>query len=643
MKIAVQKLLGVGTIPQDRTAAKRWLDAQSVPFAICNLDRRRPVSVLLSDLPEQERLAVIERELVTAGLEMGQYDEAAHKEYLAAPASIRSKAEKRAAFVRELWIMGPDIGWSERLKILRKKFGDHTPSKMTLKRYLTAVKGVDPVNFAPALMPGYQTSGAPRSEVDDNAWSLFMTIIRDAAPTFPLKQAWRDVRDIAASKGWAWPSYTTAYRRWAALPVAQQRAARYGKAETAKTLTQPVLRDKTTLRVLECVSLDGRTQDYWTDMGDGKPVRLTMIALIDVASNFILGYELVPSENAVATARLIRRVCAKFGIFDMLYTDNGSAFAGHLVAGGVDHKFRNAATNKGMRPLGICHHLKIDLKFAMPGNAQAKIAERVFATLSRSLDDRPEFQMAHAGHKPGASPNAAVIPVPFEMVERVVAREVDRYNAETGRRSQGANGRSYQGVFDAGYAERTPRRMTQRQVYLSSLIYRPVAVDREGRVSVNGWTYGDPTTQEALLRYHGKGQRILLGRNPDDLSAPALAFDEDNRLICEDIMPIKRGSYLSVDGIRDAARYRKEARQMTAKAELANNYMADAEYKDALAMLDLIAPNTPLALPTKVIAAHFDGPLRKAKAANSEVIDEIPARFRANRDAAVAEKLAKSR
>jgi putative transposase len=237
----------------------------------------------------------------------------------------------------------------------------------------------------------------------------------------------------------------------------------------------------------------------------------------------------------------------------VLYTDNGSAFAGHLIAGGAAHKFRNVSANTGLRPLGICHHLGIDLKFALPGNAQAKIAERVFATLSLCLDDRPEFQMANAGHKPGASPCVGVVPVPFEIVERVVAREIDRYNREAGRRSQGANGRSYQAVFDAGYAERVPRRMTQRQVYLASLIYAPAAADRDGRIKVDKWVYGYFTTMADLLPYHGKGQRVLLGRNPDDLSAPAIAYDETLNLICEGIAPVKRGDYMSVDGIREAA------------------------------------------------------------------------------------------
>lgn len=278
---------------------------------------------------------------------------------------------------------------------------------------------------------------------------------------------------------------------------------------------------------------------------------MTMLALVDVASNMVLDYELAESENARDTLRLIQRACQTYGIFDKIYTDNGSSFAGHLVAGGSVHKFRNGGKHlEGVKPLGICFHLGIKLQFALPGNGQAKIAERTFAALSRVIDDRPEFKGAHAGHAPGASPDQDVIPVDMATAERVIRREIDRHNNEAGRRSQGARGRSYAGVFHDGMAQRILRKPTKRQLYLAGLIYTPVAVDRVGQVRVENWIYSGPDTQADLLPYHGKGQRILLGRNPDDFEAPALAFNEDRRLICENIEAVTAGAYDSVEGVR---------------------------------------------------------------------------------------------
>lgn len=237
---------------------------------------------------------------------------------------------------------------------------------MTLRRILRAVEGVDPVNFAPALLPAYARESTA-ADISPEAWAFFMTSIHKAAPWFPLAQAWRDVRDVAKGRGWTWPAYRTVMRRWESLPDAQKRLARFGREEAVAALSIPIKRDKTTLKSLEVVSLDGRTQDFWVDFGDGKPARPVMLALIDTASNFVLGYEVARSENAVVTAQLIRKVSQEHGIFDRLYTDNGPAFAGHLVAGGAKFKWRGKGRSQiGVKPLGVCFHLGIELTFAIP-------------------------------------------------------------------------------------------------------------------------------------------------------------------------------------------------------------------------------------------------------------------------------------
>ncbi|QEW19262.1 Bacteriophage Mu transposase [Marinibacterium anthonyi] len=443
---------------------------------------------------------------------------------------------------------------------------------------------------------------------------------------------------------WAVPSYPTFYRRWNELSEAQRRSVRLGRDQTAKQLSIPAHRDKTSILSMEWVSLDGRTLDFWVDWGDGKAVRPVMLALVDVASNMVLGWELGPSENAVGTVRLIKRVCERHGIFDRLYTDNGSAFAGHLVAGGAAYRFRNGKAN-GVQPIGICKTMGIKLHFALPKNAQAKIAERTFATLSRSVDDGPEFRDAHAGHAPGASPSPNVVPVPVEAAKAVLAREVARHNSETGRRSQGARGRSYDQVFSEGLDLRAqdgrPVRLpTAHQLYLAGLIWKPVAVDRFGRVTANGWLYGGPETQDVLLRFHGTGKRILLGRDPDDFNAPAMAYDEDGVFICRDIEPVKPGAYGSVDSIREAARNRKAARVAVAAAEAANNYLDDASYCEALAALNAatMPEDTPKPPARKVVGGRFGTPLRERAPRDNQEKQTIPAEFLRNMDAALAAK-----
>lgn len=487
-----------------------------------------------------------------------------------------------------------------------------------------------------------------RAEIHPKAWSFFLTRLRDAAPEWPLVVAWREVRDVSSAMGWGKPpSYITFTRRWNALPVAQRHAIRFGPAEARKRLAQPIIRDKTSIKPLEWVSLDGRTKDFWVDAGDGRAVRQTFIALVDISSNFILGWELAQSENASDTVSLIKKTCETYGIFDRLYTDNGAAFAGHLVAGGDVFRFRNGGKpTEGIQPPGICKIMGVRLHFALPSGpdhsgGKSKMAERVFATLSRALDDSPDFKGAHAGHKPGASSGADVKPIPRAEALRIIDREVRRYNGETGRRSQGANGRSYEQVFRDGLAERIIRRPTARQLYLAGLIYKPVAVDRFGRVQVHGWTYGGSNTQDALLRYHGTGNRVLLGRDPDDFEAPALAFDEDGNLICEGIEPVKPGKYGSVQGIRQADRNRKAARVKVAAGQEASDYLNTADLSAALAVLDAPTRQS-FKGQEQVVAGQFKSPVKSSKGVKPKgAAQSIPLEFMNNMNAALAKSKAR--
>jgi putative transposase len=602
MMLTVSDIVALPGLPNTPMGARKWLARQGIKTAL----RGKRFEFSLADLPEEVRRALAERHVVEAELPPGDYDDEAHARLAAAPATVRALAERKAGIVYLLKSLPAGTSWADRLALVRKRFGAKGVSKATLRRYLKAVEGVAPVNYAPALLADF-TKGPPPKDISAEAWAYFLTTIRDAGPEFPLIQAWRDVRDVGAKRRWAWPSYPTITRRWAALPEVERVTLRRGAEATAKRLAAPAMRDKTSLGALEEVSLDGRTLDVFADFGDGRAVRPTMLVLVDVASGKVLGWELAPSENAVATVRLIKRACARYGIIDRLYTDNGSAFAGHLVAGGNVHRFRNAGST-AMQPPGICQQLRIELRFALPGNAQAKLAERTFAALSRSVDDRPEFAGAHAGHCPGETPAKPVL-VPVEMLRAVIDREVARYNAEPGRRSQGARSRSYDQVFDELLARRVPRVMTARQEWLAGLFYKPAAVDRWGRVTLNGWTYGDHGTQDVLIRWHGK-QPLLIGRDPEDFSQPAIAYARDGdgyRLVCEGIKPVKRHAYTSVEGIREAARNRKAIRAASKAALATGRFLSDAEMRAAWA--ELGTPEGAPEPPRKVVGARFGSPL----------------------------------
>lgn len=633
MMLRVADIVGVEGVPTTNFGVRKWLKRLEVPI----IEKANYFVFHLSNLPDPVRRAFVESRIDADGLRAGTYDDHAHAALAEAPATMRAEAERKAAIARALVAAGTALTWTERVRLVQGRFGGKGVSKASLKRIYDRVNGVDPINYAPVLLAGHE-GGAPRAEMTPEAWSLFRSIIRRASPDFPMLQAWRDLRDLAKVNGWQWPSYPTVMRRWNTLSDAQKLTARHGRDEALKALAQPIHRDKTTIGALEWVSLDGHDWDFWTRLQDGSTVRLTLLALVDVASNKVLDYQLARSENAVDTVQLIKRVCQKYGVFDKLYTDNGSAFAGHLVAGGNIHRFRNSRMKSASLPIpGICQQLGITLKFALPANAKAKIAERTFASLSRVIANRPEFDGAHAGHGPGQATGSPEGAVSLNVAETIIRREVDRYNAETGRRSQGARGRSYDQVFADSLADRICIKPTRQQLYLAGLIYTPCSVDRHGQVKVDNWVYGSPLTQEALLPYHGKGRQILLGRDPDDFTAPALAYSENGRLICRDIEYVARSPYASKAGIREAARNRKLAREAVAQAEAANNYLNDAELTAALDGLNQ-PEDMPPAQDQTVVGGYFGSPLaaQKQPRPRPAKAETVPADFLKNLDNALA-------
>jgi putative transposase len=91
------------------------------------------------------------------------------------------------------------------------------------------------------------------------------------------------------------------------------------------------------------------------------------------------------------------------------------------------------------------------------------------------------------------------------------------------------------------------------------------------------------------------------------LSAPAVAWNADGRLICEGIEAQRPGAYGSVDGIRTAARNRKAARAAVRKADEKVNAMDEAALATALAAIP--TPPGPIVEPGAVVAGQFGGTL----------------------------------
>ncbi|WP_162497500.1 hypothetical protein, partial [Roseovarius dicentrarchi] len=153
-RVTARSLMDVGAITDSKPACLAWLKREG----IISVKEGQKFTYPITDLPEPERLAYLSREIEAAHLTPGTYDDDAHASYLAASASLRAKAERRAAMVRLLKAVGSEVSWGDRLRLVRAKFGTEGTDKRTLQRYLNTVEGVDPINYAPALLPGHKGS-----------------------------------------------------------------------------------------------------------------------------------------------------------------------------------------------------------------------------------------------------------------------------------------------------------------------------------------------------------------------------------------------------------------------------------------------------------------------------------------------------
>jgi putative transposase len=108
--------------------------------------------VCLTDLPEPERLAYLRGQIEDLHLDPGDYDDAAHDAFMQVSHKRRERAERKAAIARLLVSLGPTVKSDDRLRLVHDRYGVEGASKPRLKDILRAVKGVDPINYAPALL-----------------------------------------------------------------------------------------------------------------------------------------------------------------------------------------------------------------------------------------------------------------------------------------------------------------------------------------------------------------------------------------------------------------------------------------------------------------------------------------------------------
>jgi len=157
--------------------------------------------------------------------------------------------------------------------------------------------------------------------------------------------------------------------------------AREGEKSYLETFEKTLLRDDSLIEVGDVWFADGHVLAFdIIDPETGKAKRMTWIPFMDWKSRMILGASLAVTENANHISEALR-----YSILNTRYTpkvvyiDNGKAFRSKLFHDPEKHDLEEELG-------GIYQRLGIEVVFAKPFNAKAKVIERFFRTFQEGFE-----------------------------------------------------------------------------------------------------------------------------------------------------------------------------------------------------------------------------------------------------------------
>lgn len=154
--------------------------------------------------------------------------------------------------------------------------------------------------------------------------------------------------------------------------------------EGEKALKDKILpyirRDASMLKVGDLVVADGHVLDFQViNPFTGKPCRPVLVGFQDWASDALVGYDIMITENTQCVCSALRNAILTLGrIPKFVLLDNGKSFKNKFFKGVDDFE------EVGFR--GVYANLGITTVFAQPYNARAKKIERFFNTFTNSFE-----------------------------------------------------------------------------------------------------------------------------------------------------------------------------------------------------------------------------------------------------------------
>lgn len=539
-----------GKIGKEPTTVRRWIWNDKVQAR--QRDDGRGYEVNVATLPPKYRAAFAG---VIATAPTGPHAVApgeAAPRYSVAPERVRERAELRYEAVlsldkaRAAREAGECLAEAERrwLRNFRRSHAGLKVSIRSVKAWAQALR--EAAGSIDALVDGNDGVKQRGSRIPAPAKRMFRDeYLRAHQPNVRL--IYDNVLAVAAQKDWgAMPSYDTFWRfSRKEIPKLVKRLLR-DCADTPRRVLPHVRRDPTTVAAYHTIQSDHREIDVPVRCDKGcevctgkKPKGHFPIwtAFIDIRSRRILGSDIsidAPDSNRVLS--VFRRVSDENGLTRRVYLDNGSdyrkAFGKRLRKNGKSEWDgpNEEAMQARFAPVGI------EVIYAIPYNAQAKMIESMFRTFRHRFDENFEAYRGTLGNKSELARELYYHPSELPTISELaflLQLAIDDYNASRPHSGRGMDGRTPDAVFYDPEI-RMPYRKPDKA--WGFLFFEPV---KGGRiVDVNGIRHDGQIYRLESLQKHLEyfGERVDVRINPDDQRV-AMIFDGRTRAyVCDALL-----------------------------------------------------------------------------------------------------------
>ena len=489
----------------------------------------------LLPMPAQELLTARRKAAELASVaanDTGEADAEAWAWYDSQPTKIKAKAEKRRAILLEIEVHA-DAG-TTRTAATAEIAKKHNVSPRAVADWLRLVGRASRDSWLPRLASQYN-GGGKEIEIDAEAWQILRSdYLRPEKPPFAGCYN-RLVEDYARPRGIVLPSAKTLKRRLdREVSELVKTSQRQGK-EALRRMTPPQLRTVAGLHAMQAVNIDGHMFDVVVAFEDGTIGRPIMVGIQDLYSRKLLAHRIDKTESTRLARLTFADLFRDWGIPEVAVLDNGRAFASKALTGGAKTRFRFVI--KEYEATGILTALGVKTHWTMPYRGSSKPIERAWRDLCDEIAKHPAVAGAYTGNKPDAKPeNYGSRAIPIAEFRAHVARRIAAHNARSGRRTEMANGGSFDEAFAGSYSAHAIGRANDVQLRLALLEAQERRCHPEhGSITLHGNRYWSPDLLEFL------GQQVIVRFDPENLHSDVHVYQKNGAYLCAAPVQVRTG------------------------------------------------------------------------------------------------------